>query len=151
MAIIFHPIEDSPTNRHSVIEIGGGPLTAVKLHLVQAVFAAGDGSAGKAAFDNRCAACHTNVVGQNRFRLSLAQVIGRLSGGLRTHNYSSAMSKCGAGVGRGHARQLLSVCLLRDMGMQIVLWVRPGIFSELLYEWLTLIDGYVFNIRIPSK
>jgi cytochrome c2 len=56
---------------------------------------AGDAVAGKAAFGNQCAVCHTVAVGKNGFGPSLAQVIGRHSGSLKDYNYSSAMSNAG--------------------------------------------------------
>src|ERR1700675_2403075 len=56
---------------------------------------AGDAVAGKAAFGNQCAVCHTVVVGKNGFGPSLAEVIGRHSGGLQDYNYSTAMTAAG--------------------------------------------------------
>jgi alcohol dehydrogenase (cytochrome c) len=56
---------------------------------------AGDAAAGKAAFGNQCAVCHTVAVGKNGFGPSLAQVIGRHSGALKDFNYSSAMANAG--------------------------------------------------------
>lgn len=54
--------------------------------------AAGDAVAGKAAFENQCAACHTTVVGKNGFGPSLAGVIGRKSGTLAGYTYTPAMT-----------------------------------------------------------
>ena len=54
--------------------------------------AAGDAVAGKAAFENQCAACHTTVVGKNGFGPSLAGVVGRKSGTLAGYAYTPAMT-----------------------------------------------------------
>jgi len=56
---------------------------------------AGDAVAGKTAFGNQCAACHTTVVGTNGFGPSLAQVIGRRSGSLPDYKFSTAMANAG--------------------------------------------------------
>src|SRR3981081_3540964 len=53
---------------------------------------AGDAVAGKAAFDNQCAACHTTVIGKNGFGPSLAGVVGRKSGTLPGYAYTPAMT-----------------------------------------------------------
>ena len=57
-----------------------------------AVRAEGDAAAGKAAFENQCAACHTTVVGKNGFGPSLAGVIGRAAGSLAGYTYTPAMT-----------------------------------------------------------
>jgi alcohol dehydrogenase (cytochrome c) len=57
-----------------------------------AAHAAGDAVAGKTAFDNQCAACHTSVVGKNGFGPSLAGVVGRKSGTLAGYAYTPAMT-----------------------------------------------------------
>jgi cytochrome c2 len=51
--------------------------------LFQSARAEGDAAAGKTAFANQCAVCHTVIVGKNGFGPSLAQVIGRHSGALK--------------------------------------------------------------------
>src|SRR5271154_1878297 len=63
--------------------------------LCQSAQAEGDVAAGKTAFANQCAVCHTVVVGKNGFGPSLAEVIGRHSGGLQDYNYSTAMTAAG--------------------------------------------------------
>jgi len=63
--------------------------------MFQSAQAEGDAAAGKTAFANQCAVCHTTVVGKNGFGPSLAQVIGRHSGALKDYNYSTAMSAAG--------------------------------------------------------
>ncbi len=63
--------------------------------LFQSAQAQGDAAAGKTAFTNQCAVCHTVVVGKNGFGPSLAEVIGRHSGGLQDYNYSTAMRAAG--------------------------------------------------------
>ncbi len=50
---------------------------------------------GKAVFDNQCSNCHTTVIGKNGFGPSLAEVIGRTSGGLSDYHYSTAMANAG--------------------------------------------------------
>src|SRR5580658_4373690 len=50
---------------------------------------------GKTVFDNQCSNCHTTVVGKNGFGPSLAEVIGRSSGGLADYHYSTAMANAG--------------------------------------------------------
>jgi cytochrome c2 len=62
------------------------------LFAVSSAHAAGDAVAGKAAFENQCAACHTTVVGKNGFGPSLAGVIGRKSGTLAGYTYTPAMA-----------------------------------------------------------
>jgi alcohol dehydrogenase (cytochrome c) len=62
------------------------------LSATRAAHAAGDAVAGKVAFDNQCAACHTAVVGKNGFGPSLAGVVGRKSGTLAGYAYTSAMT-----------------------------------------------------------
>src|SRR5215510_16413782 len=57
--------------------------------------AAGDAVAGKTAFETQCSSCHTTAVGKNGFGPSLAQVIGRKSGGLAGFGYSPAMAQAG--------------------------------------------------------
>ena len=54
--------------------------------------AAGDAAAGKTAFANQCASCHTVEVGKNGFGPSLAGVVGRHSGSVAGYNYSAAMA-----------------------------------------------------------
>jgi cytochrome c2 len=51
---------------------------------------------GKTVFDNQCSNCHTTVVGKNGFGPSLAEVIGRSSGGLADYHYSTAMATPGS-------------------------------------------------------
>src|ERR1700716_975998 len=62
--------------------IGTIVVAAVSFVVPIDVSAAGDPVAGKPAFETQCAACHTTAVGKNGFGPSLAQVIGRKSGGL---------------------------------------------------------------------
>ena len=62
------------------------------LFAVSSAHAAGDAVAGKAAFENQCAACHTTVVGKNGFGPSLAGVVGRKSGTLAGYAYTPAMT-----------------------------------------------------------
>src|SRR3984957_5028478 len=62
------------------------------LFATSAAHAAGDAVAGKEAFENQCAACHTTVVGKNGFGPSLAGVIGRKSGTLAGYTYTPAMT-----------------------------------------------------------
>ena len=50
---------------------------------------------GKSLFDSQCSNCHTTVVGKNGFGPSLAEVIGRPSGGLADYHYSTAMANAG--------------------------------------------------------
>jgi alcohol dehydrogenase (cytochrome c) len=50
---------------------------------------------GKTAFENQCSNCHTTVVGKNGFGPSLAELIGRPSGGLADYHYSTAMANAG--------------------------------------------------------
>src|SRR4029453_7599364 len=57
--------------------------------------AAGDAVAGKNAFARTCSSCHTTEAGKNGFGPSLAQVIGRKSGGLAGFTYSPAMAQAG--------------------------------------------------------
>src|SRR5262249_55131836 len=45
-------------------------------------FAAGDAVAGKTAFENQCASCHSTEPGKQGFGTSLAAVMGRRSGTL---------------------------------------------------------------------
>ena len=45
--------------------------------------AGGDAAAGKTAFANQCASCHTVEAGKNGFGPSLAGVVGRHSGTIR--------------------------------------------------------------------
>ena len=55
-------------------------------------FAAGDAVAGKTAFENQCASCHSTEPGKQGFGPSLAAVIGRRSGTLPGFdNYTPAM------------------------------------------------------------
>src|SRR5215831_16511399 len=55
-------------------------------------FAAGDAVAGKTAFENQCASCHSTEPGKEGFGPSLAAVIGRQSGTLPGFtNYTPAM------------------------------------------------------------
>src|SRR4051812_33016904 len=53
--------------------------------------AAGDAEAGKAAFNRRCAVCHSVAEGQNKVGPSLHGVVGRHSGSVAGFNYSPAM------------------------------------------------------------
>ena len=62
------------------------------LSATSAAHAAGDAVAGKVAFDNQCAACHTTVIGKNGFGPSLAGVTGRKSGTLAGYAYTPAMT-----------------------------------------------------------
>src|SRR5215510_5601352 len=57
--------------------------------------AAGDAAAGKSTFQRTCSSCHTTEAGKNGFGPSLAQVIGRKSGGLAGFTYSPAMAQAG--------------------------------------------------------
>jgi alcohol dehydrogenase (cytochrome c) len=55
-------------------------------------FAAGDAAAGKTAFENQCASCHSTEPGKQGFGPSLAGVIDRVSGTLPGfNNYTPAM------------------------------------------------------------
>ena len=62
------------------------------LSVTSAAHAAGDAVAGRVAFDNQCAACHTSVIGKNGFGPSLAGVVGRKSGTLAGYAYTPAMT-----------------------------------------------------------
>ena len=53
---------------------------AMALLLPAAARAAGDAEAGKAAFNRRCAVCHSVAEGQNKVGPSLHGVVGRASG-----------------------------------------------------------------------
>src|SRR6478672_12582507 len=57
--------------------------------------AAGDAEAGKAAFNRRCAVCHSVAAGQNKVGPSLHGVVGRASGTAPNFNYSPAMKSAG--------------------------------------------------------
>jgi len=57
--------------------------------------AGGDAAAGKTAFANQCASCHTVEAGKNGFGPSLAGVVGRHSGSIAGYNYSAAMANAG--------------------------------------------------------
>lgn len=57
--------------------------------------AAGDATAGQAAFETQCASCHTIVAGTNGFGPSLKGVIGRKSGSIANFQYSTAMANAG--------------------------------------------------------
>src|SRR4029077_1560014 len=57
--------------------------------------AAAGAAEGKSLFDSQCSNCHTTVVGKNGFGPSLAEVIGRPSGGLADYHYSTAMANAG--------------------------------------------------------
>jgi alcohol dehydrogenase (cytochrome c) len=63
--------------------------------LTHAATAVGGATEGKAVFDNQCSNCHTTVIGKNGFGPSLAEVIGRSSGGLADYHYSTAMANAG--------------------------------------------------------
>ncbi len=67
-------------------------VAAGALFASAAVRAEGDAAAGKAAFENQCAACHTAVVGKNGFGPSLAGVVGRAAGSLAGYTYTPAMT-----------------------------------------------------------
>lgn len=62
------------------------------LCVFQRANAAGDPVAGKTAYQNQCSVCHTTVADKNGFGPSLAAVMGRRSGALKTFKYSSAMT-----------------------------------------------------------
>src|SRR5262245_35845580 len=70
-------------------------LAACSFVLFGQARAAGDAAAGKTAFQRSCSSCHTTEAGKNGFGPSLAQVIGRKSGGLAGFNYSPAMAQAG--------------------------------------------------------
>ena len=55
----------------STVVMIGALLLSAKAH------ADGDAAAGKTAFANQCASCHTTEVGKNGFGPSLAGVVGR--------------------------------------------------------------------------
>ena len=65
------------------MKVDVGAALVLGAMLFQSAHAQGDAAAGKTAFANQCAVCHTVVVGKNGFGPSLAQVIGRHSGGLQ--------------------------------------------------------------------
>jgi cytochrome c len=54
-------------------------------------FAAGDATAGKALFQQKCAICHSVDAGVNKIGPSLHGVVGRKAGSLDGYNYSDAM------------------------------------------------------------
>jgi len=54
-------------------------------------FAAGDATAGKALFQQKCAICHSVDAGVNKIGPSLHGVVGRKAGSLEGYNYSDAM------------------------------------------------------------
>jgi cytochrome c len=64
---------------------------AMGLLLPAASHAAGDAEAGKAAFNRRCAVCHSVAEGQNKVGPSLHGVVGRHSASVAGFNYSPAM------------------------------------------------------------
>ena len=66
-------------------------------------FAAGDAVAGKTAFENQCASCHSTEPGKQGFGPSLAAVIGRRSG---------TMTSGAAGAG-GVVRNTAASCDVR--------------------------------------
>src|SRR3954470_24711430 len=68
---------------------------AMALLLPATVRAAGDAEAGKAAFNRRCAVCHSVAEGQNKVGPSLHGVVGRASGSAPNFNYSPAMKSAG--------------------------------------------------------
>jgi cytochrome c len=68
---------------------------AMALLLPAAARAAGDAEAGKAAFNRRCAVCHSVAEGQNKVGPSLHGVVGRASGTAPNFNYSPAMKSAG--------------------------------------------------------
>ncbi len=53
--------------------------------------AAGDATAGKALFQQKCAICHSVDVGVNKIGPSLHAVVGRKAGSLDGYSYSDAM------------------------------------------------------------
>jgi len=65
---------------------------ATALLFASVVQAQSDAGAGRAVFENQCAACHTIVAGKNGFGPSLANVAGRKSGALADYHYSTAMA-----------------------------------------------------------
>jgi cytochrome c len=74
------------------------PLASILLSLgllSHAKPAAAGAAEGKSLFDSQCSDCHTTVVGKNGFGPSLAEVIGRPSGGLADSHYSTAMANAG--------------------------------------------------------
>lgn len=64
---------------------------AMAMLLPAAAQAAGDADAGKAAFNRRCAVCHSVAEGQNKVGPSLHGVVGRHSASIANFNYSPAM------------------------------------------------------------
>jgi cytochrome c len=63
--------------------------------LPAAAQAAGDAETGKAAFNRRCAVCHSVAAGQNKVGPSLHGVVGRPAGQAPNFNYSPAMKNSG--------------------------------------------------------
>ena len=64
--------------------------TLLSLGLLSHVEPAAAGAAeGKSLFDSQCSNCHTTVVGENGFGPSLAEVIGRPSGGLADYHFGA--------------------------------------------------------------
>ena len=59
-------------------------------------FAAGDAAAGKTAFENQCASCHSTEPGVNMTGPSLAGIFGRKAGSFPSfHRYSDALKLSG--------------------------------------------------------
>ena len=68
---------------------------AMALLLPTAARAAGDAEAGKAAFNRRCAVCHSVAAGQNKVGPSLHGVFNRRAGELSDYRYSPALKRSG--------------------------------------------------------
>jgi cytochrome c len=67
-------------------------LTALAVLLsTSAAMAAGDATAGKILFTQKCGICHSAVQGTNKIGPSLWGVVGRKAGSLDGYSYSDAM------------------------------------------------------------
>lgn len=75
--------------------IGWVAISGLAILVENSACAAGDAAVGKTVFENQCSNCHTTVVGKNGFGPSLAELIGRRSGGISGYPYSSAMVNAG--------------------------------------------------------
>jgi cytochrome c len=74
--------------RLSVVSTGVALLSLTLLGQAQA---AGDATAGKALFQQKCSICHSVDVGVNKIGPSLHGVVGRKAGSLEGYTYSDAM------------------------------------------------------------
>jgi cytochrome c len=74
--------------RLSVVSTGVALLSFTLLGQAQA---AGDATAGKALFQQKCSICHSVDVGVNKIGPSLHGVVGRKAGSLEGYTYSDAM------------------------------------------------------------